>query len=195
MVVAEVSDNPGGGAPGNGTHLLRALLAANEPRTCFGFIWDPQTALQAHRAGPGSTIEVRLGGFTDELHGAPIVATAYVKSITDGRFVLVNPMGAGSTVDLGKMARLVIGNVDVIVGSNRAQTLDAQLFLLHGIDVREMRIVAIKSQQHFRGGFKDIAGTIIRCDTPGLTTSELTHLPYQHIKRPIWPLDPLPSSV
>ncbi len=193
VVVAEVSDNPGGGAPGNGTHLLRALLAANEPQTCFGFIWDPQTALQAHAAGPGSTIEVTLGGFTDELHGAPIVASAYVKSVTDGRFVLVNPMGAGSTVDLGKMARLVIGNVDVIVGSNRAQTLDAQLFLLHGIDVREMRIVAIKSQQHFRGGFKDIAGTIIRCDTPGLTTSELAHLPFQHIKRPIWPLDPLPA--
>jgi microcystin degradation protein MlrC len=192
VIVAEVSDNPGGGAPGSGTHLLRALLAADEPKTCFGFVWDPATAAQAHAAGAGATIEVSIGGFTDELHGPPVKATAYVKALTDGRFILVNPMGAGSEVNLGKMARLVIGNVDVIVGSNRAQTLDDRLFLLHGIDVREQRIVAIKSQQHFRGGFQQIAGTIIRCDTPGFTTSNLADLPFRHIRRPIWPLDPLP---
>ena len=116
-----------------------------------------------------------------------------MKSLTDGRFKLVNPMGAGSIVDLGPMARLIIGNVDVLVGSRRSQTLDAQLFLLHGIDVRTMRIVALKSQQHFRGGFQDIAGTVIRADTPGFTTSDLSLLPFRNIRRPIWPLDPLPG--
>lgn len=194
VIVAEVSDNPGGGAPGSGTHLLRALLDADQPNTCFGFVWDPATAEQAHAAGAGATIDVKLGGFTDELHGAPIVAAAYVKSLTDGKFILVNPMGAGSEVELGKMARLIIGNVDVIVGSRRSQTLDAQLFLLHGIDVRTYRVVAFKSQQHFRGGFKDLAGTIIRTDTPGFTTSNLSNLPFQNIRRPIWPLDPLPTA-
>jgi len=194
VVVAEVSDNPGGGAPGSGTHLLRALLTANEPDTCFGFIWDPQTAAQAHAAGVGATIPVRIGGFTDELHGAPVEAEAYVKVLSDGRFRLTNPMGAGGLVDLGKMARLVIGNVDVIVGSERAQTLDDELFLLHGIDVRRHRVVALKSQQHFLGGFRDLAGTIIRCDTPGFTTSNLSDLPFRRIRRPIWPLDPLPEG-
>ena len=193
VIVAEVSDNPGGGAPGCGTHLLRALLAANVRATCFGFIWDSNTAAQAHAAGVGATIGVSLGGFTDGLHGTPIAAQAYVKSLTDGKFILVNPMGAGSTVNLGKMARLIIGNVDVLVGSNRAQTLDKQLFLLHGIDVGQMRIVALKSQQHFRGGFQETAGTIIRTDTPGFTTSDLSQLPYKNITRPIWPLDPLPK--
>lgn len=193
VIVAEVSDNPGGGAPGSGTHLLRALLAANQPNTCFGFIWDANTASQAHAAGTGAMIKVSLGGFTDVLHGAPVIAEAYVKTLTDGKFTLVNPMGAGSVVDLGKMARLIIGNVDVLVGSNRAQTLDAQLFVLHGIDVNSMRIIALKSQQHFRGGFQEIAGTIIRADTPGFTTSNLSQLPYKNITRPIWPLDPLPE--
>lgn len=195
VVVAEVSDNPGGGAPGSGTHLLRELLAANEPRTCFGYVWDPETAKQAHAAGTGATISVRLGGFTDELHGAPIETEAYVKVLTDGQFRLTNPMGAGSLVDLGPMVRLVIGNVDVIVGSRRAQTLDPQLFLLHGIDVMTMRVVALKSHQHFRGGFQHLAGTIIRTDTPGFTTSNLWDLPYERIVRPIWPLDPLPEGV
>ena len=56
-----------------------------------------------------------------------------------------------------------------------------------------MRIVALKSQQHFRGGFQDLAGTIIRADTPGFTTSDLSLLPFRNIRRPIWPLDPLPG--
>jgi microcystin degradation protein MlrC len=134
---------------------------------------------------------VKLGGFADSLHGAPIETEAYVKCLTDGRFYLTTPMGAGGLVHLGKMARLTIGNVEVIVGSERAQTFDDELFRLHGIDVRRMRIVGIKSQQHFRAGFEPIAGTIIRTDPPGFTTSNLEQLPYTRISRPIWPLDPL----
>jgi microcystin degradation protein MlrC len=189
VIVAEVSDNPGGGAPGDGTHLLRALLAANKPETCFGFIADPETARQAHEAGVGATIDVRLGGKTDDLHGAPIETPAYVKCLTDGRFRYSTPMGAGRQVDLGPMARLVIGNVDVLVSSVRTQTLDSEVFLLHGIDVTRYRVVALKSQQHFRAGFDHLAGTTIRCDTPGFTTSDLSQLPYSRLARPIWPLD------
>jgi len=194
VIVAEVSDNPGGGAPGSGTHLLRAMLAANEPKTCFGFVWDPETAKQAHAAGVGAKIKVKIGGFTDALHGAPIETEAYVKVLSDGQFILKNPMGAGRLVNLGLMVRFVIGNVDVLVGSRREQTLDDGTFELHGIDVRKMRVVGIKSQQHFRGGFKHIAGTIIRTDTPGLTTSNLWDLPFKKIQRPIWPLDQLPMG-
>jgi microcystin degradation protein MlrC len=86
------------------------------------------------------------------------------------------------------MARLVIGNVDVLVSSVRTQTLDAEVFLLHGIDVTRYRVVAIKSQQHFRAGFEHLVGTIIRCDTPGLTTTNLANLTYRRLARPIWPL-------
>ena len=36
-----------------------------------GVIFDSETAAQAHRAGVGATIPVRLGGKTDDLHGTP----------------------------------------------------------------------------------------------------------------------------
>jgi microcystin degradation protein MlrC len=189
VVIAEVSDNSGGGAPGDGTHLLRALLAANVPGTCFGFLTDPAVAQHAHQAGVGATIAIRLGGKSDDLHGAPLEVAAYVKCLTDGRFRYTTPMGAGAEENLGPMARLVIGNVDVLVASVRSQTLDAEVFLLHGIDVTRARIVALKSTQHFRAGFAHLAGTILRTDPPGATTSNLAHLPYRRLRRPIWPLD------
>jgi microcystin degradation protein MlrC len=65
-------------------------------------------------AGCGATIQISLGGKYDELHGAPIDARAYVKSLSDGRLVM-QAMGKGSPLSLGKMARLVIDGIDVIV--------------------------------------------------------------------------------
>lgn len=190
VVIAEISDNPGGGSPGDGTHLLRAMLDANLSEAAFGFVYDPETAAQAHAAGPGATIPARIGGKIDPaMLGAPIEVDAYVKSVTDGRFVTQSPMGRGGHRDLGKMARLVVGGVDIIVGSESNQTIDAELFLLHGIDVSRYKIVALKSQNHFRAGFEPIAAHIIRTDPPGWTTSNLDVLPFERVSRPIWPLD------
>ena len=190
VVIAEISDNPGGGSPGDGTHLLRALIEADRPMTTFGFLVDRATAAEAHAAGPGATIPVQLGGRHDpDLLGPPVETTAYVKCVTDGRFEVQSDMGGGSIRDLGKMARLAVGNVDVIVGSECHQTIDAELFLLHGIDVTRYRVVALKSQNHFLSGFEPIAAGIIRCDPPGWTPGNVTALDYRRIRRPIWPLD------
>lgn len=188
VVIAESSDNPGGGAPGDGTHLLRAMLDAGLREACFGYIYDPETAAQAHAAGVGATIDARIGGKTDTLHGAPVEARAYVKCLTDGRFRLTGALGTGMPVDLGRMARLVIDGIDVIVGSDRTQTLDDALFVLHGIDVRRYAIVALKSSMHFRAGFEPLAAAIIRTDTPGATTTRLEQIPYTRL-RPVWPFD------
>jgi microcystin degradation protein MlrC len=188
VVINETSDNPGGGTPGDGTQLLRALLAARPENSAFGFIVDPEVARQAHRAGTGATIEVRLGGKTDRLHGEPIEATARVKLLTDGQFKL-RAIAAGSPVDLGPTARLVIDGLDVIVASKRSQTLDAEVFLLHGIDVTRCRIVALKSSNHFRAGFQPLAHRIITADPPGLTTLQVQVFERSRTRRPIWPLD------
>lgn len=190
VVIAEVSDNPGGGSPGSGTHLLRAMIEANLENAAFGFVYDPETAEQAHDAGVGATIEVSIGGKIDPDHlGAALRAKAYVKAVTDGSYITTSPMGQGGQRDLGKMARLVIGGVDVLVGSESHQTIDTGPFLLHGISVDRYKVVGLKSQNHFRAGYEPIASKIIRTDPPGWTTSNLKQLNYQRISRPIWPLD------
>jgi microcystin degradation protein MlrC len=190
VVLNEASDNPGGGGPGDGTHLLRAMIEAGLSDACYGSIFDPETAAQAHAAGAGRTIDVALGGKIDPLHGEPIRMPAYITALTDGRFIQQSPVGRGAQVDLGKMARLVIGGVDVLVYSQgKSQTLDAEVFLLHGIDVMRYKIVALKSSNHFRAGFEPIAHEIIRVDTPGLVSADLFSYPYRRLTRPIAPLD------
>ena len=189
VVINETSDNPGGGTPGDGTYLLRAMLEADLEDACFGFIYDPEVAALAHEKGVGSTIRVRLGGKTDQLHGAPIELTAYVKALTDGSFITSSPMGKGSPVHLGKSVRLQANGVDILVCSVKTQVLDEQVFLLHGIDVTKYKIVSLKSSQHFRASFEPIAAQIITVDSPGLTTLQFTSFDYKRLNRPVYPLD------
>lgn len=190
VVINETSDNCGGGSPGDGTHLLRAMLEAKLENACFGFIVDPEVAAQAHEAGVGATINISLGGKYDDLHGEPLQLIVYVKALHDGRLVM-QAMGKGSPINYGKMARLVVNDLDIIVASNRSQTFDTAPFQAVGIDATKLDIIALKSSNHFRAGFSDIAGTIITADPPGLTTHHIEVFPRKHAAQPMWPVDDL----
>ncbi|WAH37998.1 M81 family metallopeptidase [Alicyclobacillus dauci] len=195
IVINETSDNPGGGTPGDGTHLLRAMINEELTSACFGTIYDPEVARIAHESGVGTWIDVQLGGKTDSLHGEPLQIHAYVKTLSDGQFLQSSPMWRGKQVDLGKSARLVVGGIDVIVCSVCSQVFDEQIFLLHGIDVSEYKIVALKSSQHFRAAYESIAAEIITVDSPGLSSRQLSSFQYERITRPIYPLDDVTRRV
>jgi len=186
VVINETCDNPGGGAPGDGTHLLGAMLDADLQDAAFGFVADPEVAEQAHRAGVGARLDVRLGGKHGDLHGPPIELSCVVRTLTDGRIVLQHMM-RGVLVDLGPSARLRCDGVDVIVTSEPFQTMDAEVFLLHGIDVTRCSVVGLKSSQHFRAGFRHLAGAILTADAPGLTTNQVEVFDHPRAGRPLWP--------
>jgi microcystin degradation protein MlrC len=188
IVINETSDNPGGGTPGDGTFLLSAMIEDNLQNACFGFICDPEVVKEAHRAGVGSTIDTLLGGKTDRLHGEPIPVSAYVKALADGKFIQSSPMWRGLKMDYGKSARLQVNGIDIIVCSKKSQTLDEQIFLLHGIDVSTYKVVALKSSQHFRAAFEPIAQEIITVDSPGLSSFQLDSFSFTRVKKGIYPI-------
>lgn len=189
VVINETSDNPGAGTPCDGTRLLKEMLEAKLDKACIGMIYDPEVVQLAHRLGPGSTIEVFIGGKTDCLHGDPVFIKGYVKTLTDGIYIQSSPMWKGRVVNLGKTARLQVDGLDIVIGSKRSQVFDEQIFLLHGIDVNKYKIIGLKSSQHFRAAYELIASKIITVDSPGLSTLNLGTFEYQNVSRPIFPLD------
>ena len=189
VVINDTADNPGGGSPGDATHVLRAFLEGGLTDAAFGFICDPEVVDAAIHAGVGASLDVKLGGKHDRIHGEPIACTGRVRCITDGRFVLQKIM-QGVELDLGPSVRLTIAGVDVIVTSHPNQTFDPEVFLLHGIDVTRCRVVGLKSSNHFRAGFRDVAARIITADSPGLTTQRVDTFERRHAPGPLWPVDP-----
>lgn len=187
VVINETSDNCGGGTPGDGTHLLRAMLDARLDKACFAFIVDADVAGQAHEAGVGATINVELGGKYDDLHGEPLALAAYVKALHDGKLTM-QAMARGAPLNIGKMARLIVDGIDIVVSSRRSQTFDPGPFEAVGINVLEYPIVSLKSSNHFRAGFGDIATRIITADPPGLTTHHIEIFERKHHTNPLWPI-------
>jgi microcystin degradation protein MlrC len=86
---------------------------------------------------------------------------------------------------------LKVGGVEVVVTSNRLQTIDRQAFLSQGIDPSAKSTIAVKSSQHFRAAYAPIARNILLADGGALTSPDLKRFPYKNLRRPIWPLDPV----
>lgn len=145
LVLSDSGDNPGAGAPCDGTVLLAALREAGIRDVALGVICDPETVAQTCAAGTGADISVRLGGKTDDRHGAPLVATARVVRITDGIFTNTGPMGTGGRTRMGTTALLDLDGIGVIVTEQRVQALDLSLFRSVGIEPTALR--ALSSNQ------------------------------------------------
>jgi len=138
----------------------------------------------------GATISCRLGGKTDNKHGEPIeIEKAYVKAISDGKFITISPMGAGGTFHMGLTVRLQVGNVDIVVGSITSQTKDKGPFQTLGIDYEKMHLLCLKSSQHFRGWWQDKAAAICPCDPPGIHCGDLDLFDYVNIDQSYYPFD------
>ncbi|MCC6790197.1 MAG: M81 family metallopeptidase [Thermomicrobiales bacterium] len=193
-VLADYGDNPGGGSASDGTALLWGMLDLGAPDAALAVMADPEAVDAAFNAGVGSRLDLMLGGKTDKLHGYPIPVSATVRSLSDGHFVYDGPMFRGAPGSLGRTAVLRCdgryGNsVDVVVAERRVQALDTAIFRSQGIEPSERKIVAVKSNVHFRGAFTPIAKRIIVVDTPGLTGIDLNRFPFTRLTRPVWPLD------
>ena len=189
IIYADGSDNPGGGAPSDGTVALQALIDAGVENACVGLIHDPETAQQAHQAGVGATIDVRLGGKADDRHGDPVVGSAKVLALSDGLFVHQGPMSRGIPRELGLTALINIGGVDVVVNTYRAQLLDAEMIRIVGLKPEDKRILVVKSAVHFRADLGPRAAHIFDADTPGIHRPDLDNFEYKTLRRPIYPLD------
>lgn len=189
IVIAEKSDNPGGGAPGDGTHLLWELINVNVQQAAVCAIRDADTVRQALQAGVGSTIDVELGGKLSTQSGEPVRGKAYVKTISDGRYTIVSPMGQGTKLDVGPAVGLLIEGVDVAVISGLMQAFDHAHMRLVGFDPRDYCIIVVKSANHFRAWWTGIASEIIDCDPPGLASIDLSTYTFKKKVRKLYPLD------
>ena len=190
LVLNEASDNPGGGAPGDGTHLLRRMLKEDIPGSVFCFICDPIAVREIAKATPGDLVDVMLGGRKEKLHGEPIdIRGAKFISMFDGKTLSSSPMGLGLVRDFGLSVRIKSGNVDICIGSARIQTMDDRMMVALGIEPEKCSIIGLKSTHHFRAFFQERAAKIIPVETPGVQGANLKIFTYNKIIHPLLPID------
>lgn len=191
LVIADYADNPGAGAYGDATNLLRALLDAGVTNAAFAPMVDPALAEELHRHREGEVVTVDLGGKSDPAFGGgPLRLSGQIMMLSDGAFRGDGPMLGGLQRTYGTTAVLRVDGIDILVVTEPEQVLDRQQLAAFGIMPLEKSVLALKSMQHFRAAFEPIAGKVIVCDSGALATPDLTRKPYRKVRRPVWPLDP-----
>ena len=204
-ILADCCDNPGGGATGDATHILRRLVERDIKHSVAAFIYDPESVAEAEKTGVGNIAEFDIGGkIFPQITGGPVHVTAYVKAITDGHFDRglepdLNIMGDGNfnsaiqwppvTSQHGKIAVLDINGVTALVTTVQAQTWNDYGILSCGIDPCRKAVIAVKSTVHFRHCFEKYAAKIYEIHTPGLSEQLIRPQNIINSRRPIFPLD------
>ena len=194
VILADHTDNTGGGSPGDSTEVLRTFLDLGLHDALLLYMVDPEVARQAHDAGIGANISVRMGGISASVQGPPIEAEAEVIALSDGPFAYDGPMFAGLTGNMGTSTWIKIGGVNVVVVCAREQPFDMAFARSLGIDCASMRYIALKSAAHFRAAFEPIAGSIHNVDAAGIHTHDFTQLTHDKRTRDVFPVEIPPEQ-
>ena len=190
VVIADTQDNPGAGGDSNTTGLLHALLAQGAGKrfpgqVALGLMFDPAAALAATEAGIGAQIDLALGKavptFTGQPSDPPVQGRYTVRALSDGRCTLEGPMMTGISVKLGPCACLEIDGVLVAVVSGKKQLLDRVLLRMLGIQAAQMRIIVVKSSNHFRADFTPHASAVLVAKAAGPMAAEPQDLPWRFL--------------
>jgi microcystin degradation protein MlrC len=190
VVLVDTGDNVGGGSAGDGTVILHELLrhGAADSVVC---LYAPDEVAQCVAAGPGNDVALTVGGKVDRLHGEPVEVRGQVRLLHDGTYIepevrhggrRVNHMGTTALVELP-------GRNLLVLTTQRHPPFSLGQLTCLGIEARRQRILVVKAAIAYKAAYAPVAGTIIEVDTPGLTAVNPTRFNYQHIRRPLFPLE------
>jgi microcystin degradation protein MlrC len=219
IVIADTQDNPGAGGDSNTTGVLHELLRQGAGkrfpgRVALGMLFDPESADKVHLYEKNSpvagintaqsaiknrVIELSLGKavmtFTGQLSEPPVQAEFTIEQISDGVCTYKGPMMTGVTAHLGKSCALNIEGIRVAVVSGKAQLLDRELLRMVGVNAEEMKIIVVKSSNHFRADFTPLVADPVRdvivAKAAGPMAADAGDLPWKKLSSAISPRLPV----
>lgn len=185
IVLADVADNAGGGAPSDSTLVLRRLVERGISSAAIGCFWDPIAVNFCAEQGERSRFKLRVGGKGGEVSGPPMDLWVTVHRIESNHWQ-TGLSGARDAFGPSAWVR-TDGGIDIVLTTHRCQVFYPDAFTGLGCALDDKRIVAVKSMQHFYAGFAPIAKAVRYIASPGAVGAEFANLPYTKVTRPYWP--------
>jgi len=195
VCLVEPSDNIGGGAPGNGTGLLRAFLAAKTENAGI-IINDPEAVSALAALAPGATVTLAIGGKDNPFDPGPVTLDVTLVRLSDGRFTLEDlnshmVAARGKHIDMGPSAVVRHAGLTILLTSRKTAPFDLGQWRSQGVEPRDFAVIGVKAAVAHRRAYDPIAAQSFTVATPGPCSSRLADFPYRRLARPIFPLDPV----
>jgi microcystin degradation protein MlrC len=184
VVLADVADNAGGGAPSDSTFMLKAMLARGMSNVLTAIYWDPVTVRFCEEAGEGATLSLRIGGKCGVASGDPVDLRVTVRSIYHNawQYFGTAQMPMGTSVWLSSDS-----GIDLVLSTKRTQVFHPNCFEQLGIDIASYRGVVVKSTQHFYAGFAPLASAVHYVAAEGAIPPDFAAIPYENFTSAYWP--------
>lgn len=183
VVLADFADNAGGGAPADSTFVLQEVLRRGLRDVAMGIFWDPVVVRMVQDAGVGAVMPVRLGGKVGEMSGDPVDLTVTVRGVREN----MHQMMGETRMPMGTGVWLETEGVHLVVSDRRTQAFHPVCFTDLGLDLGQIKIIVVKSMQHFHAGFGPIASEVIYIAGPGAITPDYANIPYTKRGGNFWP--------
>lgn len=185
VFISDSGDNTTGGAVGTYTELLRSILNKNNynnKKICIAAIFDENSYNKLAQYEVGETVSINVGLNHNE-HSKPVEITGTIKT----RGNLLGYLG-GTDDYVGKTCTISIGDIDVVIANKGHSFITINHFNKAGLNIDDYDIVVVK-QGYLFPELSKISKLDILALTPGATYQLLNELKFEHINRPVFPLD------
>ena len=184
IVLADVADNAGGGAPSDNTAVLRRLVEKGVRGAATGCYWDPIATQLCFEGGLGATFDLRIGGKLGTASDQPIDLRVTVKGLSEDH----EQTGlSGGRAAFGPSAWVHANGIDIILVTKRQQVFAPDAFTGLGCSLMDKKLVVVKSTEHFRAGFEPIAEQIRYMATRGSIEPLFDKIEYKNKATAYWP--------
>ena len=190
VCLLDMGDNVGGGSPADGTLILHALQAHGGLKG-FVSLFDPESVQQAGTVKTGDRIHLTMGGKTDPLHGAPFEADVTVRSFHEGKYRELEARHGGRTnVDMGKTVVVDTDDgITIMLTTRRHSPFSLQQLISCDVDPLAYDVIVAKGVHAPVAAYAPVCPTLIRVNTPGITTADMDQLEYKNRRNPLFPFE------
>jgi microcystin degradation protein MlrC len=185
VCLLDMGDNVGGGSPADGTVLAHELLR-QRVGPAFVCLHDPDAARAAGAAGVGGVLPLAVGD-----RQAPLPGPWTVRSLHDGVFEETEARHGGiKRFDQGPTAVVERPGLTAMLTSRRTGPFSLRQVTAFGLDPARFRVLVAKGVHAPVAAYAPACPTLIRVNTPGVTSADLSHFTYHHRRRPLYPFEP-----
>lgn len=178
-IMSDLSDLVAAGAPGENTHILQALMTHGKNLRAYLPLCDEAAIHSLQPSQLNEEVTITVGGKLDKMFNKEVSFTGKLTFFGDSKY--------------GKTAVLVHHKLHLILTSLPCPAFKPGFFKKLGLSLWKADVVVVKNLFPFRLFYWKYNRRTLYVQTKGVTNIDVFQLNYQHIPRPIYPLDKLES--
>jgi microcystin degradation protein MlrC len=186
ILLADTSDQTGGGAPGDTTYMIKAFLDAGIRDAVYAPLWDPLAVGICFAMGVGAKLRLRIGGKFEPYSGPSLDVDAEVLFLKRDAY---QDQLTNERVPMGDVAVIRVAGIEILLNTRRVGVFSPTMFTHHGMTLEDKKVIGLKNLYKHRDVFVPLTREQLFVATPGACPPDWKSIPFKRVPRPIWPLD------